>query len=134
MKYSDYKKQLEQNPDFREARDELELAFAFADAVLDARLQKGWTQTELAQLVGTRQANISRIEAGLANPTLGLIQKICKALELKFGFLEKAETVTNQPTVIVWISPDVQIPGTRQYYTPFSKAKISTTTRSAVMQ
>jgi transcriptional regulator with XRE-family HTH domain len=89
MKYSDYKKQVEPNPEFREAREELQLAFTFADAVLDARLKKGWSQTELARRIGTRQANISRIEAGLANPTLELIEKICEALELKADFQNK---------------------------------------------
>jgi len=32
--------------------------------------------------VGTKQATISRIEAGLANPTLSLIRKILQALDL----------------------------------------------------
>ncbi len=49
MKYSEYKKNLEQNPEYQEANAELELVFAFGDAVLHARLEKGWTQTELAR-------------------------------------------------------------------------------------
>jgi transcriptional regulator with XRE-family HTH domain len=57
--------------------------------VLRARLEKGWTQTELARRVGTKQANISRIEAGLANPTLELVQKVCKALEIQPEFQQK---------------------------------------------
>lgn len=89
MKYSDYKKNLEQKPEYQEARAELELAFAFGDAVLRARLEKGWTQTELARRVGTKQANISRIEAGLANPTLELVHKVCKVLDLQPEFQQK---------------------------------------------
>ena len=86
MKHSDYKKQLEHNPEYQVAKADLELAFAFGNAVLRARLKKGWTQTELARRVGTKQANISRIEAGLANPTLELIQKVCKSLEIQPEF------------------------------------------------
>jgi transcriptional regulator with XRE-family HTH domain len=88
MKYSDYKKQLAQDPEYLAAKAELQLAFNFGNAVLRARLNIGWTQTVLARRVGTKQANISRIEAGLANPTLDLIQKICKALDLELSFLE----------------------------------------------
>jgi transcriptional regulator with XRE-family HTH domain len=97
MKYSEYKKNLEQNPEYREAKAELELGFAFGDAVLRARLRKGWTQTELARRVGTRQANISRIEAGLANPTLELIQKVCKALELQPEFRQRQKASQRYP-------------------------------------
>jgi len=101
MKYSEYKKNLEHNPEYQEARSDLELLFAFGDAVLRARLKKDWTQTELARRVGTKQANISRIEAGLANPTLELIQKLCKSLELKPEFLEKEKPSQKLITVHV---------------------------------
>jgi ribosome-binding protein aMBF1 (putative translation factor) len=91
MKYSDFKKNLEKNPEYSQAIADLDLAYAFGDAVLHARLKKGWTQTGLARRVGTRQANISRIEAGLANPTLELIQRVCKPLDLhpEFPQMEK---------------------------------------------
>lgn len=97
MKHSDYKKQLEHNPEYLEAKAELELAFAFGDAVLRARLKKGWTQTELARRVGTKQANISRIEAGLANPTLELVQKVCNALEIRPEFQQKEKASQRYP-------------------------------------
>ena len=97
MKYSEYKKNLEHNPEYQEAKADLELIFAFGDAVLRARLKKGWTQTELAQRVGTKQANISRIEAGLANPTLELIQKVCKALEIRPEFQQKEKPSQHYP-------------------------------------
>lgn len=38
------------------------------------------TQSELAELVGTRQSNISRLERGDSNPTLGFLTKIAHAL------------------------------------------------------
>lgn len=100
MKHTDIKKQLEQNSEYQQAKAELELTFAFGDAVLHARLKKGWTQTELAKRVGTRQANISRIEAGLANPTLELIQKVCRVLDLKPDFQEMEKP--SQECVNIW--------------------------------
>jgi transcriptional regulator with XRE-family HTH domain len=86
MKLNDFDQKLKENPEYVEAMGDLKLHFDLAKAVLRARLQKGWSQTELARAVGTRQANISKIEAGLGNPTLALIRKLTKALELEVQF------------------------------------------------
>ena len=83
MKLSDYKNKLNLDKDFVEAKNELQLQFELGNAVLRARLEKGLSQTELANAIGTKQANISRIEAGLGNPTISLIQKLATFLELK---------------------------------------------------
>lgn len=83
MKLNELDQKLRENPEFGQAMDDLKLHFELANAVLRARLKKGWSQTELARAVGTKQANISRIEAGLANPTLALVRKLTKALELE---------------------------------------------------
>lgn len=40
------------------------------------------TQRELAEVVGTSQAAIVRLEAGESNPTLNLIQRVVTALDL----------------------------------------------------
>jgi transcriptional regulator with XRE-family HTH domain len=86
MRYAEYRKKLADNPEFMASLDELRLPFAFGDAVIRERLRKGWSQAELARRIGTKQANISRIEAGLANPTLYLVQKLCKVLDLEIRF------------------------------------------------
>ena len=86
MKLSELDQKLQHNPEYIQAMDELALHFELADAVLRARLRKGWTQTDLAKAVGTKQANISNIEAGLANPTLALIRKLTRALDLEVRF------------------------------------------------
>lgn len=88
MNLNDLKKELSQNVKYSEAERKLAANFHFANAVLRARLKRGWSQTELARHVGTRQANISRIEAGIANPTLDLIQRVCNELDLRIDFLE----------------------------------------------
>ncbi len=82
MKLQEFRQRLEQNPEYLKASEELRLQITLANAVLMGRLNKGWSQTKLAEAVGTKQANISRIEAGLANPTLSLIDKILRALDL----------------------------------------------------
>ena len=94
MKFSEYERKLENNPEYINARNNLALHFELANAVLRARIRRGWSQKELAEAVGTKQANISRIEAGLGNPTLSLIQKIIKSLGLEVTiFPQKVNSV-----------------------------------------
>jgi transcriptional regulator with XRE-family HTH domain len=86
MKLSEYQKILNENQEYREAEQTLRLHFSLADAILKARLEKGLSQSQLAQAIGTKQANISKIEAGLGNPTLAMIWKIANTLELEVSF------------------------------------------------
>lgn len=90
MKLSEPDQKLQENPEYVQAMDDLKLHFELASAVLRARLKKGWSQSELARAVGTKQANISRIEAGLANPTITLVRKLTKALELEVRIVRYA--------------------------------------------
>ena len=95
MKYTDYLQKIEHDPEYRKGRTALQVHFALGDAVLRARVQRGWTQAELAHKVGTKQANISRIEAGLGNPTLNLIQKIIRILGLEIIFGPEPSTTSS---------------------------------------
>ncbi|SCM66710.1 transcriptional regulator, XRE family [Donghicola eburneus] len=49
-----------------------------------ARKQRGWTQTELAEQAGVRQATISMIEGGGKPAKLETILAILAALDLEF--------------------------------------------------
>jgi transcriptional regulator with XRE-family HTH domain len=89
MKYSDYRKKLKNKAEFQETIEQLNYRFTLGDAVLEARLKKSWSQTELARRAGTKQANISRIEAGMGNPTLDLIKRLCDVLDLEINFQHK---------------------------------------------
>jgi ribosome-binding protein aMBF1 (putative translation factor) len=81
MKLEEFRNRLEESKEYSDAKKELKLQFDLADAVLKARINKGWSQEQLAEAIGTKQANISRIEAGLANPTLNVIKKLTNVLE-----------------------------------------------------
>jgi transcriptional regulator with XRE-family HTH domain len=87
MKLKEFRQQLEAAPEYQQALENLQLKFEFGNAVLKARLKKNWTQSQLAATVGTKQANISRIEAGLGNPTFSLAQKILNSLEMGCYFV-----------------------------------------------
>ena len=63
-------------PAARQKRGALALA---ADAVLDARLRAGLTQTQLADKVGTSQKGIVRLESGEHNATIGTLERVATA-------------------------------------------------------
>ncbi|RPH61170.1 MAG: XRE family transcriptional regulator [Chloroflexi bacterium] len=96
MKYTDFIQEIEKDAEYNDAKEALKAHFALGDAVLRARLKLGWSQTVLARRVGTKPANISRIETGLANPTLALIQKLMRELELKINFVPAATSTTTR--------------------------------------
>ena len=45
------------------------------------RLELGLTQVQLAKLAGVTQAYIAKIEAGTADPTVSILEKILETLE-----------------------------------------------------
>ncbi|WED22850.1 helix-turn-helix domain-containing protein [Vibrio sp. JC009] len=74
--------------DVQEAYDELEPEFELINTLLRMRNAAGLTQDQVAQRMGTKEANISRLEKGRGNPTLKTLIKYAKACgcELRFGF------------------------------------------------
>jgi len=51
------------------------------DAVIAARAHKEITQKDLANLTGISQGDISKIERGISNPTVGTLKRIAEALD-----------------------------------------------------
>jgi transcriptional regulator with XRE-family HTH domain len=79
MKHEEYLERQRRNPEYVAVEKELRPILDIANDVLRLRLEKGWSQAELAERVGTKQANISRLENGLANPSVELLQRLAKA-------------------------------------------------------
>src|SRR4051812_49871614 len=49
--------------------------------IRDARKHRGWTQTQLAEVLNTSQSAVNRIEKGHQNLTLEMIARIGEALD-----------------------------------------------------
>src|SRR6266508_6729393 len=81
MNYKDYFRKLKDDRDYQEVEKELKVVLDMADDILSLRMEKGWSQAELAKRAGTKQANISRLESGLSNPSVNFLQKVAKALD-----------------------------------------------------
>ncbi|MBX9470384.1 helix-turn-helix domain-containing protein [Microcella sp.] len=71
-------------------RAELNARAALGAQLKAARTAHGLSQPALAELSGLQQAEISRIETGVANPTADTLVRLASALQL---------TLTLQPTV-----------------------------------
>ena len=74
---------IEEKPDLEEAIEGEDPAYQLRKRILELRLEKGYSQEELAKKAGTKQAVISRIENGESEPRLETINKIAKALGKK---------------------------------------------------
>ena len=53
------------------------------NAVAAARAKKGISQKELAEATGIDQSDLSKIERGVANPSVGTLKRIADALDAK---------------------------------------------------
>lgn len=82
-KFRQHLKESLRNPKFKKAWEESEAEYQISRALIAARLDKKISQRELAKKANTTQAVISRLENMSANPSIGLIQKVASALNLK---------------------------------------------------
>ena len=83
MKSKDYFQFLENDAEYLREKRDLQLRLNLANEILDLRMKRGYSQKKLAELAGTKQANISRLESGLGNPTLNLLERIARALDVE---------------------------------------------------
>ena len=60
----------------------------FGEFISELRKEKGITQKELAERTGIYQADISKIERGLANPSLSTLKRLAEGMgmELQLAF------------------------------------------------
>ena len=65
--------------------------------LVEARLEKGISQAELARMIGTQRSNICRLESGIQNPTLDMVLKIAAALgkKVSLSLEEQEEDMSN---------------------------------------
>ena len=73
----------------RRARESLRSRINVARALLLARLDRGWTQKELADRVGTRQSRISELESVNGNPRFETLDRSARALGLEVRLVDR---------------------------------------------
>ncbi len=90
-KYKDFKKELLKDKDINKNYKNLNSEFYLIELIIKKRIEKGFTQKDLAQKIGTKQSAVSRLESGDYNPSVSFLQKIAQALdsELKISLTKK---------------------------------------------
>lgn len=68
-----------------------EVQFTLAADLIALRKARGLSQKQLASESGIQQADISKIERGLVNPTIGTIEKLARPLCAQVRMLPRAE-------------------------------------------
>ena len=77
--FEDWQRGQLNDPDFVAALRELEPGHQIARL----RIQRGLTQAQLAEMVGTRQPSIARIESGEKLPSMSFLTRIANALKAR---------------------------------------------------
>ena len=77
-------KVLKEDPSLKEEFEKASRAWDIAFQIYDLRKKMGLTQKQLAELVGTKQSNIARIEsADYTGYTFTTLEKVTKALKAR---------------------------------------------------
>ncbi len=80
MKLKDYKEKKMQDPEFSKAYEEIQPELNVIRAMVDARISRNLTQKELSERTGIAQTEISRLENGLRNPSIKLLQRLADGM------------------------------------------------------
>ena len=77
--------------------DELRKRQKIISQLVEARLEQGISQAELARRLGIQRSGINRLESGTQNPTLDMILKIASALgkDVSLELNDKEEPMSN---------------------------------------
>ncbi len=80
--FKQFKSKALNNPTVKAEYEALGPEYELVKTIIRERINRGWSQTQLAEAIGSRQPVISRLEQGNGNPSLSTLQKIAKALDL----------------------------------------------------
>jgi DNA-binding XRE family transcriptional regulator len=83
MKWNNARAELVKDEAVAEELAKNESEYQMLRELIRARVDKNLTQEQLAELVGTKQTNISRLESGRYNPSLKMLKKVAEAVGKK---------------------------------------------------
>jgi DNA-binding XRE family transcriptional regulator len=86
--FEEIEAELMKNLEFAKEVKGLEPEYEIISQIIKARIEQNITQEDLAQKIGTRQSNSSRLEGGNYNPSLQFLKKLARGLgkELHISF------------------------------------------------
>ena len=89
FKLEDALNELNKDPEFRKENRNQSIKDELIIQMIKCRKEQNITQQQLADLVGTKKSNISRLEHGNGNPSLDTIINIVNALGKNISFTIK---------------------------------------------
>lgn len=89
--FEDYKKQQMQDPELVREYEAIQPEMDVIRAIVNARTSQNLTQNELAKRTGINQADISKLENGMRNPSVNLLKRLAEGMgmSLKIEFIPK---------------------------------------------
>ena len=99
IKFKDWRTKKLQDPKYRAESIKQEPAYQVARL----RMLKRLTQAELAELVGTKQSSIARLESGKSEPSLSFLRKVVEALggKLETRIMSEEEELVAKEAVLL---------------------------------
>jgi toxin-antitoxin system, antitoxin component, xre family len=90
-KFDTFLEEQMKDPDFKNEFENLQPELDVIRAIVDARTSQNLTQKQLSERTGINQADISKLENGTRNPTLNMLKRLAKGMnmELKIEFTPK---------------------------------------------
>ena len=80
MNWSNAKAIILKNKEVQNELKKNEVEYKIIEEIIMARKERNLTQKDLAELIGTRQSNISRFESGNYNPSLEFLSRVAHAV------------------------------------------------------
>ncbi|MCG8485168.1 MAG: helix-turn-helix transcriptional regulator [Clostridia bacterium] len=80
MNFREHLNEQLKDPEFYKEYKALEPEYEIIKQILKARSELNLTQKELAERIGIKQSNISRLENGNYNPSLDFLKKVAQGL------------------------------------------------------
>ena len=80
MDFRTHRQKLLKDEAFKQAYEVSELEYQIARALIKARLERGYTQKQLAEKLHTRQSVISRVENARTVPSLSFLKRLAEVL------------------------------------------------------
>jgi len=88
LNFKEHLNEMLKDPEFAKEYKALEPEYAIIKQLIQSRSELNLTQKELADKIGIKQSNISRLESGNYNPTLDFLKKVAiglgKELHIEF--------------------------------------------------
>ncbi|MCF8021060.1 MAG: helix-turn-helix domain-containing protein [Vallitaleaceae bacterium] len=89
MNHEQVKQMVLQDPEVKKEYDALAPIYEIQEELIKLRNEKGLNQKQLAELIGTKQSAISRLESGNYNPSVQLLSKLAEAFNKELHIVFK---------------------------------------------